>query len=179
MKDIHELLIKNNIPYWIAAGSLLGAARHKGFIPWDKDLDIWIPKSYEKDVCNLFLQLEELGYDYKHGPGFAIQIFKKGEDLHFNPYMDIFFVIKKTGKFSYQINGFGTRNGEALYFTDSEIFPLKEYQFGDIIVFGPNDPIPFLNAAYGKNWPTAYKHILLTEEDKKPAQPTGPLEDRV
>ena len=41
---------KHNIPYWITAGTLLGAVRHGGFIPWDDDSDIYI---MEKDFKKL------------------------------------------------------------------------------------------------------------------------------
>ena len=37
---IDTIAKENNIPYWIDGGSLIGIVRHKGFIPWDDDLDI-------------------------------------------------------------------------------------------------------------------------------------------
>lgn len=49
--DIHEFCKANNIKYSLAYGTLLGAIRHKGYIPWDEDIDIMMYRpDYERFV---------------------------------------------------------------------------------------------------------------------------------
>ena len=45
----HTTCVKNNLRYYIIAGTMLGAIRHKGFIPWDDDIDVGMPRiDYER-----------------------------------------------------------------------------------------------------------------------------------
>lgn len=83
-KEIARVCEENRIPYFLTGGTLLGAVRHKGFIPWDDDLDMGMMRNdYEKFMQVAPQQLSDkyklvdwkFDPDYPHPMG---KVIKKG-----------------------------------------------------------------------------------------------------
>ena len=106
LKELDRICQKHNIKYHLMGGTLLGSIRHKGFIPWDDDIDVsMIRADYEMflDVCGrelnsgYFLQTNKTDKNYimqfaKLRKNHTLFIEKSMNDLdiHHGIYIDIF-----------------------------------------------------------------------------------------
>ncbi|WP_268912873.1 LicD family protein [Lentilactobacillus sp. SPB1-3] len=65
-KFFRDLCEKNNLKYFALGGTLLGAIRHRGFIPWDDDMDIGLPREdYDKLLQIVATQLSDTKYFFQ------------------------------------------------------------------------------------------------------------------
>ena len=64
LRIFHDVCQKLNLTYWLDWGTLLGAVRHNGFIPWDDDLDVAMPREdVNKAKTVLVDEFSQLGFN--------------------------------------------------------------------------------------------------------------------
>ena len=91
MKEIKAVIEEEDLKYYMLGGTLLGAVRHKGFIPWDDDIDIGMPrKDYER-----FLSLVQ----DKLPPHLKLHTYQNEKTHHyyFSRIVDTRYELKRTG----------------------------------------------------------------------------------
>ena len=91
LKAFIEICEKNRLDYWVYAGSLLGAVRHKGFIPWDDDVDTCMAREDIDRLREILKNNEEYRMTVKYDAwGFCKQIRFCYKDSKLPVFIDVF-----------------------------------------------------------------------------------------
>lgn len=119
-KTISSLCDRYGLVYMLGGGSCLGAVRHKGFIPWDDDLDMMMPRdSYEKLID--ILNSGELGLEYE------FDYPRKDKDCR-NPFLKVF----KKGTLDVELQNTNTPFPKGVYI---DIFPIDSAPSNKLLCF--------------------------------------------
>lgn len=172
---VDELFEKEKIPYFAIAGTLLGAVRHGGVIPWDDDLDIAIFNEDLPKVFGLRETLLENGYDIAvFGAGIKIYYvngnpIRNTENAFYEwkfPWIDLFLMEPDhQGRVVYSIERIRDAFGQKEWFYKKDVDDLKRLPFGRTTIPVPTQWIDYLNRVYGPNWnTTAYKDYDHSQE---------------
>jgi len=96
LKQFHEVCVKNNLVYYMAGGTMLGAVRHKGFIPWDDDVDVVMPRedynSFKQIAHSILPENLEIKFyeNEKNSPMHYMKLIDKNTTLIENKYRNYY-----------------------------------------------------------------------------------------
>jgi len=160
----HDVLKRQDIPFYVSGGTLLGVHRNKCLpMPFDDDIDIHVDYEHKyelfsdafTEICaeeglkTLFLKFNTVNCADKLGAGVRICL----KDNQSQPVLDIFFV-KAVGTEIRKIDGW---NGDQVTYSYRErwdvkdVYPLHEKQIDDLSICLPNNPERMLVQQYGEN----------------------------
>ena len=162
LRELDNICRSNGLKYWCVGGTLIGAVRHKGWIPFDADIDVAMLKSdYEKlqNIIQEKLSKEYWFQDkstdkyYKSNIGKIRYLYAhyddyKCQDWHNGIQLDIFVNTLKNN-----ILIPNPSSNDIIPYNYNFIFPLKEIFFEGIKVYVPNQLNRYCINAWGANPP--------------------------
>jgi hypothetical protein len=148
--QVRDMLDVTGLPWCLSHGSLLGAWRHHGIIPWDDDLDFWFPRDHTRI---LEYEVKKRGWSYARLSPFLAKIWDDRQAIHQSypnhpwkwPFCDItlYDVISQNTV----LIEWGRHTRFAPFHRD-KLLPTQLCPFGPLILPVPNCPEIFLGAIY-------------------------------
>jgi hypothetical protein len=178
LKHTHEIMVAFNVHYWLIGGSLLGAVRDGGMIPWDDDDDIGVLDSEWKSVRNnddflADLSARGLALISVIGSADKIVFIRDWQDIlssnkdivrvsanefmnRHAAFLDVFpFEIDPTNRKQMRLESWRDRiMFPNEWFEVENVFPRRLFAFSEtksdaILLYGPRNPFPYLTRNYG------------------------------
>ncbi len=127
---VRDILEKYSIPYFLAYGSLLGAVRHHGFIPWDDDFDLYLfDDSYSMAMTVLGKELpEDLFLEYWDSEPKFFHAWAHVKDVH-----------SRTECYSFPHDGHYAHQGISL-----DLYKIKQIPFSRVELYRLEENIAYL-----------------------------------
>ncbi len=168
--ELDEIFNDHQIPYWGISGTLLGAVRHQGMIPWDDDVDLVI-KHHDRFLLESLLPLfHQRGLELINYGNSMYKIFpKNGDPIRAEngvespwkyPFIDIFLIHRLVDHFAIVsipnpfLDVYPSREGAKGWSLDLEDlrFPIQRTPFGPMELPIPNNARKILDKEYGNDW---------------------------
>jgi drug/metabolite transporter (DMT)-like permease len=170
-----EILESNNIPYSLDSGTLLGAVRDGAPTLWDDDFDVMVEDNYKRNIkalCKEYIDDDEERQAYwakmrkdpkysKRGPPCTVTM-EDGLTFHLRHFSSGYVWIcyseaDNPSKCTHVLDIFFPSTMDWPAPPDKGKFPLVKRKFGDRYFYAYNDPVPYLDLMYAKEWKDTYR----------------------
>jgi lipopolysaccharide cholinephosphotransferase len=167
LRDVTEVLREQQVDYFIDGGTLLGAVRNKGQIPWDDDVDLGVMYPDFEKMPVVLLPLLDKGYQVEIYP-FLVKVYVENQWIFDEiktvgtPTLDIFPWSNDEQKYQLE-NVADQARWPQCWHSQGDLFPLNNYVFDGMLVRGPHNPFPYLERMYPD-----YADVAVVELRKPP-----------
>lgn len=199
--DTQKILEARGVRCVASGGTLLGAVRNGGIIPWDDDADFSIDVKHKRKVGRARPDFENCGYELLPVPwGYKVCMKKRRRipgEKHSYPFVDLFFHKEEQDGRVSLAQEWAANAWPNDFYLNREYNPLRRVPFHEVSVWIPRDPRPYLKRMYGADWATVgyrtYDHareqsidesepitkkVTLSLRDLKAARPSGKVVKR-